>query len=83
VFNSRKDSLEKPYARKLFAEQRCLIPASGFYEWKKMGNKKVPFLYQLKSEEPFAFAGIWKEATDERHGPLPHFSIITTNQINS
>jgi putative SOS response-associated peptidase YedK len=78
VFNTRKDSLAKPYAAKSFRERRCLIPATGFYEWAKVGTQKVPHLFQLTSHEPFAFAGIWKEETDEVNGSLPHFSIITT-----
>jgi putative SOS response-associated peptidase YedK len=38
-----------------------LIPADGFYEWKRSGRWKQPYYFQLKEEEPFAFAGIWDE----------------------
>ena len=61
-----------------FKNQRCLIPASGFYEWKR-GPKQArwPMRFTLKSEDTFAFAGIW-----ERAGPgdneVLSCSIITT-----
>ncbi len=52
-----------------------LIRVPGFYEWKVIqGQKaKVPYRFTLKSEEPFAFAGIWQDEADE-----PHAVIITT-----
>jgi putative SOS response-associated peptidase YedK len=58
--NARAETLE---ARTSFSEsfqrRRCLIPADGFYEWKKVGKAKQPYYFQLQNEAPFAFAGIW------------------------
>ncbi|MGA8943941.1 MAG: SOS response-associated peptidase [Thermoactinomyces sp.] len=60
MINARAETLaEKPAYKIPFRKQRCLIPADGFYEWKKLGEKKQPYRYQLKNGEPFAFAGLW------------------------
>lgn len=75
IINARKDSLEKPTFKQSFLERRCLILADGFYEWKAESSKsKTPYRFILKSEEPFAFAGIWQESEDE-----PEAVIITTD----
>jgi putative SOS response-associated peptidase YedK len=70
--------LTKPSFRKPIRSQRCLIPATGFYEWKKEGAEKTPFYILRKDGELFAFAGIY----DEWHGggaeTLKTFAIITT-----
>lgn len=49
-----------PMFRAAIRRRRCLIPADGFYEWKRVGSKKQPFYIRLKCNEPFAFAGIWE-----------------------
>ena len=43
-----------------FAKRRCLIPATGFYEWQQRDDGKQPFRFRRKDLEPFAFAGIWE-----------------------
>ena len=77
VINARAESLtEKPLFRKSFEERRCLVLTDGFYEWAKLKDgSKAPFRFELKSKEPFAFAGIWQE--DLKTGE-PEFAIITT-----
>jgi putative SOS response-associated peptidase YedK len=77
IINARKDSLDKPTFKKSFHERRCLILADGFYEWQKPdgAGPKRPFRFVLKSEEPFAFAGIWRE---DEEGDEPCCAIITT-----
>lgn len=75
IINARKDSLEKPTFKQSFHERRCLILADGFYEWKAEDSKsKTPYRFTLKSEEPFAFAGIWQEDAED-----PQAVIITTD----
>jgi putative SOS response-associated peptidase YedK len=60
--NARAETLaEKPSSRESFQRRRCLIPADGFYEWKREGRGKRPYYFRLKGGEPFAFAGIWDE----------------------
>lgn len=78
--NARNDSMVKPTWKKLIQEQRCLILADGFYEWqKKSGSKlKVPYRFELKDKEPFAFAGLWQYEIDNSGNQVAHSVIITT-----
>jgi putative SOS response-associated peptidase YedK len=60
--NARAETLqEKPSFSESFQRRRCLIPADGFYEWKRTGKSKQPYYFQLENEELFAFAGIWDQ----------------------
>src|SRR5207249_5546365 len=57
--------------------RRCLVPVDGFYEWKATKTKrKIPYRITRRDGAPFAFAGIWQEASDGRSSP--RFAIITT-----
>lgn len=80
LINARSDSLGKPMWKKLLVEHRCLILADGFYEWYKPedGGPKVPFRFELKTREPFAFAGLWQEVEGKDGKPERHCVIITT-----
>jgi putative SOS response-associated peptidase YedK len=72
AINARFESVAtKPMFRSALKSRRCLIPASGYYEWAKM-----PFYVARKDGVPFIFAGLW-----ERWGPdnLPSCTIITTD----
>jgi putative SOS response-associated peptidase YedK len=68
-----KRAFEKPFRR-----QRCLIPADGFYEWKKTAEGKQPFYIHRRDGKPFAFAGLWDRWRDSSHGDVDSFTIITT-----
>ena len=60
--------------------RRCLVPADGFYEWRREGNRKVPMWIHLKKREPFAFARLWESWLDRDLGSeLYTFTIITTH----
>ncbi len=60
MINARSETLqEKVSFSRLLERRRCLIPADGFYEWKKVAGEKRPMRFTLKNEEPFAFAGLW------------------------
>lgn len=77
--NARNDSLLKPTWKRMLHEQRCLIPADGFYEWQKINpsKSKIPYRFELKDKGLFAFAGLWQE--EEYEGQkVPHCVIITT-----
>ena len=79
--NARSETIaEKPMFRNLLKSKRCLVPADGFFEWKKTEDGKVPHRIMLKSEELFSFAGLWDEWTDKETGEVLHtFCIITTD----
>jgi putative SOS response-associated peptidase YedK len=79
VINARAESIAtKPFFRDAFKKKRCLVLSDGFYEWQKGRGKKTPFRIALKTEEPFAFAGLWRAVHDES-GKVQHtFAIITT-----
>jgi putative SOS response-associated peptidase YedK len=60
AINARVESVaEKPAFRDPFRKRRCLIPASGFYEWKKIGRTKQPYLVHPRNGGFMAFAGLW------------------------
>jgi putative SOS response-associated peptidase YedK len=63
--NARAETAaEKPTFRSAFKKWRCLIPADGFYEWRKTEEgKKQPYLIRMRDNEPFAFAGLWEGET--------------------
>jgi len=80
LINARSESiLEKPAFKTAFSQRRCLIPANGFFEWKKEGEQKIPHRIFLKTEEIFAIAGIWETWKDAEGKLLNTFSIITTS----
>ena len=61
--NARAETVHKlPLFREAFAKRRCLIPATGFYEWQQRSDGKQPYRFRRKDLEPFAFAGIWEFA---------------------
>jgi putative SOS response-associated peptidase YedK len=78
LINVRSESaLEKPMFKPLLNSHRCLIPATGFYEWQKLGTKKRPFHIKLQGSEYFSMAGIydvWRKGGKE----LVTCSILTT-----
>jgi len=81
MINARAESLEqkKSYAQP-FKSRRCVVPASGFYEWKSAGNEKIPHYITQKSSPIMNFAGLYEEwkPKDGQGDPLRSFTIITT-----
>ena len=76
--NARAESLsEKPMFQPLLKTGRCLVPASGFYEWKKEGKRKVPFYFRLPESPLFAFAGLCDTWKGPEGIPLATYTIIT------
>jgi len=85
MINARAESLaEKPSFRNAYRRRRCLILADGFYEWKQNpGMKsKQPVYIRLKTEHPFAFAGLWEIWNSPDGSEIRSCTIITT-QPNS
>ncbi len=80
TINARAESVAtKPAFKEPFRTRRCVIPASGFYEWKKSGSKKQPFLIHPTNGNHFAFAGLWDQWFSHQEGPVETFTIITTD----
>lgn len=77
TFNARAETIATaPAFRAAFKKRRCLVPASGFYEWRKLDDGKQPYFIGLRDGAPFAFAGLW-ERWDKGEAPVETFSIIT------
>lgn len=76
--NARAETAwRKPSFRGSFARRRCLVPATGFYEWQKTeGKRRKPWLLRLASGRVFAFAGLWEPPAGEETSPT--FTILTT-----
>ncbi|MCJ8008484.1 SOS response-associated peptidase [Lederbergia wuyishanensis] len=82
MINARAETIDqKPSFKMLLKRRRCIIPADGFYEWKKEGTKKIPYRFQLESKEPFAFAGLWDRW--EQNGSIIQSCTIITTEANA
>lgn len=81
--NARSETLtQKPMFRSLVKRNRCIVPANGFYEWKREeGAKgpKQPYFIHLRDEPMMFFAGLHDEATKADGSPLASYTIITTH----
>jgi putative SOS response-associated peptidase YedK len=84
LINARAETLaEKPSFKNAFRSRRCIIPASGFYEWAKKGaSAKQPFYFYLKEKPVFGFAGLWDEWLDKESGELVETCTIITTAAN-
>ncbi len=85
--NARAESLAvKPYFRNMLHRHHCIIPASGFYEWKRVsGSKKQPYFIHRSDNTPMAFAGLWDiwRSSESNTQPVVSFTIITTEANNT
>lgn len=63
--------------RNAYHQRRCLVPADGFYEWKKAGNAKQPYFIHLLNDRIFCFAGLWERWQDAGRA-VESFTILTT-----
>ena len=78
LINARAETVhEKPSFRNAFRKHRCLIPASGFYEWQRQERGKQPFYIRMRNGHPFAFAGLW-DRWEGPDGTLETCTILTT-----
>lgn len=78
LINARAETLaEKSSFRSLLANHRCLVPATGFFEWKTEGHRKTPFYISLKGSPCFAFAGLYDTWHDPTGKKTDTYTIIT------
>ena len=80
LINARVETVRtKPMFKRLLVKHRCLVPATGFYEWKSTDEGKVPHYIHRKDNHYFSFAGLY----DRWHSPegetISSFTILTTN----
>lgn len=85
IINTRAELLpEKSVLRKKLREKRCLIPADGFYEWKKVGKRvSIPYRFTLKDKSQFCMAGLWEEYEDVQDNMNHTFTVVTTEANES
>ena len=76
--NARSETAaHKPSFRKAFRAQRCIVPASGFFEWKKTASGKLPYLLRVKGQDLFGMAGLYDTWTAPDGQPIKTYTILT------
>jgi len=79
MINARAETVaEKPSFRAAFKRRRCLVPADGFYEWQKIGNRKQPHYIRMRDGAPFAIAGLWEHWHGRDGSELETCTLLTT-----
>ena len=80
TFNARAETVaSKPMFRDAFKRKRCLIPASGYYEWQATPTGKQPYYFTARDGSPLTIAGLWDEWKDSETGlPLMSCTMIIT-----
>jgi putative SOS response-associated peptidase YedK len=79
IINVRVEQIgERPTLKKTLNKNRCIIPADGFYSWKKWGKKSlIPWRFCLKDKSLFSMPGLWEEYDDEEGNEFHTFTILT------
>ncbi len=79
MINARSETAaEKPSFRAAFKYRRCIVPADGFYEWKRENNAKQPYLIGMESGEVFGIAGLW-EHWEQDGSVIESCTLLTTD----
>ncbi len=80
LINARAESAaQKPAFRAAFKHRRCLVPADGFFEWRREKGGKQPYLIRFGDGRMFALAGLWECWKPEDQDPLESYTILTTS----
>ena len=84
TINARAETVDRaPAFRQAFSKRRCLIPADGFYEWRKTAKPKLPYAIAMKDGRPFTFAGLWENWRDPESGEWLRTCTIITGEPNA
>ncbi|MFY0682325.1 MAG: SOS response-associated peptidase [Thalassovita sp.] len=84
LINARSETIaEKPAFRAACRQRRCLIPASGFFEWFRDGDTKLPWYVTRRDGDPLVMAGIWQDWTSPEEGAQASCAIVTTKANDS
>jgi putative SOS response-associated peptidase YedK len=82
MINARSETVaEKPSFRTPFRRRRCIVPMTGFYEWKRSGSKKQPFYFRSSGPGVLAVAGLW-EHWDSAGGEFVETVAMLTTSAN-
>jgi putative SOS response-associated peptidase YedK len=87
MINARAETAaEKPAFRQAFQRRRCLVPADGFFEWKKVESSqgqqsKTPYWIHRADGGPFVMAGLWERWELQGGSPLHTFTILTADAV--
>lgn len=80
MINARSETVaEKPSFRQAIKHRRCIVPASGFYEWDRNGTKKQPYYIHMADRSIMGLAGLWDSWKSPEGSYLETFSILTTS----
>lgn len=79
MINARAETVtEKPAYKAALRRRRCLIPADGFYEWRKHGRRKQPYFITMQDDRLFALAGLWERWEGSDHSYIESCTVLTT-----
>ncbi len=80
LINARSESVaEKPAFKAAFKARRCLVPADGFYEWKRLGRVRQPYFFTRADRQVFAFAGLWDRWKGPDNVVIESFTVLTVD----
>ena len=80
MINARAEGVEaKPAFKAAIEKRRCIVPATGFFEWQGVAGRKQPFAITLPGRHVFGFAGLWERWKPASGDPVETFTIITTD----
>lgn len=80
MINARSDGVAtKPAFREALKQRRCIVPATGFFEWRGEPGRKQPFAITVPGQRLLAFAGLWERWKPAEGEPVETFTIVTTD----
>lgn len=84
LINARAETVAtSPIFRPSFLRRRCIVPADGFYEWRREGRRRLPWLIRPHGPDPLAFAGLWAPWRDPASGNWLLSAAVVTTAANA